>query len=163
MLDDGGHRVSDDDLWYACDALSGPLERLASGLIASSEVDLASIFELGPILHFERLEVRQDLRGSRIGVTLARSLIAELVNRFSPALLVLCPYPLQFEDCGPESESDATTQARYNKSFSANKHKLAILYEREFGVVRLRSDSDYWGVALSGFRFLHGSEGWVVW
>lgn len=98
-----------------------------------------------------------------MGIRLSQWLLGELVDRFSPALLVLCPYPLQFENCGPGSESGLPERARYDSAFRASKRKLARLYEREFGVVRLRKNSDYWGVTFAGHQFMRGRTGWVIW
>lgn len=101
LIESGPRHVADDDLWYACDALSSSLERLASGLIQTCAGNVGDILEAGPILHFDRLETRRDLQGSFLGVRVAQYLLRELVERYRPVFLALCPYPLQFEHCNP--------------------------------------------------------------
>ena len=163
LLDDGGQELDDSELWYACDAMSASLERLASALIEATGSGVTDVFDLGPVLHFERLEVHQELRGTGLGVLLAQAVLAEFVNRFKPSLLLLCPYPLQFENCAPGESSDSKRQTRFKRALDTNRRKLARLYEREFGVVRLCKGGDYWATALPGFRLMQSKPGWAVW
>jgi len=163
LIEDGGTYQTDDDFWYVCDALSGQLERLATGLIESCGSEIGDVLCQGPILHFERLEVKQELRGTGLGVALAQRLLLELVERFNPVLLVLCPYPLQFENCHTEREVSAREQASYKRAFDSSRQRLARLYERGFGVKRLHKGSDYWGTGLSGCHLMQGRDGWVLW
>jgi hypothetical protein len=163
-LFDGGRRyVDSEDLYYACDALSSSLERVASELIETCEGDIGDVLCLGPILHFERLEVRQSLRGKGLGIKVAKCMLNELTFRFRPTMLILCPFPLQFEGCAPPPDAGEHERKRYENALENNRRKLERLYKREFKVSRLGTNSDYWGAGLGGCRMMHGCNGWVVW
>lgn len=163
LLDGGGQELDDSELWYACDAMSASLARLASALIEATGSGVTDIFDLGPVLHFERLEVNEDLCGTGLGILLAQTVLAELAKRFKPSLLLLCPFPLQFENCAPDEESDSKGQTRFKRALATNRRRLSRLYEREFGVVRLCKGGDYWAAALPGFRLMQSKPGWAVW
>ncbi|REE23169.1 hypothetical protein B0G71_6408 [Paraburkholderia sp. BL27I4N3] len=162
VIEAGRVAVTNDDFCYACDVVSHSLEQLASGLVETAAEDISRVLERGPIIYFEGLELRHDLQGSRLGVVVARYLLDVLVSRHSPALLVLCPYPLQFESRRFEEAIEHAVLQKSEHTLERNRQNLIALFEREFWVSRLGKESDYWGTSLSGFGFIQGPSGWSI-
>jgi len=163
LIETTDEAMSDVELYDACDSISKPLERLAGALMGTCGGDIAEMLLIGPILHFERVEVRNDLRGKGLGMTLARCLIAELEERFSPSLLVVRAFPLQFQACAPENDTSSEEHLRFEKALAESQRKLVDLYEREGGLVRLGgASSEYWGAAMSGCELSRKGGHWAV-
>ncbi|QWE98119.1 MULTISPECIES: hypothetical protein [unclassified Cupriavidus] len=144
----------------ACDSASSALSSMAIALSQSAVQDVGRLLGSAPILHLSRIEVRADQQGQRLGEWLGQFMLRWLCSSFAPGLLVVQPFPLQFESCSPCEGTPA--HAAFREELGAATAKLAGYYCRTLNVNAVREGDSHLIGALAGWRLLVDEFGWSL-
>lgn len=155
-----GCRCNDKDFIAACDAVNDTLGSLADALIQSSVEDIGAVLARGPILHLSRLEVRSHHAGRGLGTAFGGQMVSRLVQIHRASLLVIKPFPLQFESCAPPAGS-ASSEA-FSSAFNEAEAKLTEFYRLNFGAQRAGEGNAYLLAPLGGLKLLVDEFGWSL-
>ncbi|WP_432263408.1 hypothetical protein [Cupriavidus sp. TMH.W2] len=152
--------IDDQRFFEACDAVNGTLSSLADAILQASVEEIGSVLALGPILHLSRLEVRSDHAGQGLGVGLGTAMLRLLSQRYRAAMLVLKPFPLQFESCAPSPE--APDHVDFTEAFNLAEKRLAEFYCDSFGVRRVREGDTFMLAPLGSLELVVDEIGWSL-
>ncbi|BBQ02958.1 hypothetical protein BSFA1_80860 (plasmid) [Burkholderia sp. SFA1] len=155
-----GCNVDDESFVNACDTVNGTLSALANAVLESSIHGIHTVFARGPLLHLSRLEVRGDCAGHGVGALLGLTALQWLQRETKAVLLLLQPFPLQFESCAPSH--DSPDRAKFEASYAEAESRLTKFYEQTFGVQCARPGEAYLMAALGGFELAVDDYGWSL-
>lgn len=124
-----------EDFWRAADAVSSQSEVFAT-IIMENWPDYAPPFDYGNAVHFDRLVVRSETDPDRRALKLiARGIEREFMRRAS--VLMLCAFPLEFENEGPEEPERASFLfARRRRAMFRRYHSILGLSPVRWGAGR---------------------------
>ncbi len=122
-----------EDFWHAADGVSSQSETFAT-IIMENWPDYDPPFDYGNAVHFDRLVVRSEADPDRMALKLiARGIEREFMRRAS--VLLLCAFPLEFENEGPDEPE------RANFLFARRRRAMLRRYRSVLGLRHVQ-----WGV-----------------
>ena len=155
-----GRTVDEHQFLDACDSANSSLSSMAIALCQSAVQDIGVVLAAAPIAHLSRVEVRADQEGQGLGEWLCRITLSWLHSTYGPALLILQPFPLQFENCSPHEGTPP--HAEFRDEFSAAKERLAAYYQQSLQVSYVRDGDSHLIGALPGWRLIVDEYGWSL-
>lgn len=144
----------------ACDSASSALSTMALALSQSAAQDIGHLLGSTSILYLSRIEVRADQQGRMVGEWFNQFVLAWLRSSFAPGLLIVHPFPLQFESCAPCEGTPAHTE--FCRDFGLAQARLARYYRRTLKVDVVREGDTHLVAALAGWSLLVDEFGWSL-
>lgn len=147
-------------LYDACDQVSEALQKLILELARTSRDDLPVVLGQGGFLVINRLEVRAAHRGAGLCKKLVQPICELAHSMFNARLLVLEPFPLQYENCEPDENSQWFSE--YWKGLQIDIDRLSSFYSYEFGFMAAGADSTLLIKPLLGTHLSQRIDGWAL-
>lgn len=144
----------------SCDLLSESLNKVVNDLSKTCVEDLLNVISVGGVLILNRLEVRSNCNHHGIGHRFFTALIKDINTHLPLSLYALHPFPLQYEYCEPNSDSQEYEV--FWESFRGDVEKLSNYYCYEFGCKSVSPETGLLINTLPGWRLNIDRFGWSV-
>lgn len=144
----------------ACDLLSESLHKVVNDLSRTCVEDLLSVVSTGGVVVLNRLEVRTGFNHLGVSRKFFFALTAHIGRQIKLSLYAIHPFPLQYEYCEPDSESEE--YEAFWESFRVDVEKLSNFYCYEFGCKSPSADTGLLINTFSGWQLNVDRFGWTV-
>lgn len=144
----------------ACDQISEGLYNITAHLAKTCTIALADFLEQAGVIVVTRLEVRRDSRHHSRSLQFVDALCCRVNQKYPLALLVVQPFPLQYEHCEPDADSD--NYDPFWSAFRDDVDKLSNFYSYVFNCSSVSQDSSLLFKALPGWLLRNDRYGWSI-
>lgn len=160
LLGRPGRRLDNATFIDACHSLHDSLGEMASAILSASIQEIHDILSNGSMVHLARLEVRADCAGCGLGRRVLRAMVRRIAYEWQARLFVTKPFPLQFEQCSPDS--DAPDYPAFQAAFHIARDRLLTLYRDTLAAQEVPGLDGYVMSAMPGHQLAVDQYGWSI-
>jgi GNAT superfamily N-acetyltransferase len=160
LLGRPGRKLDNTKFIDACHSLHDSLGEMASAILSASIQEIHDILSNGSMVHLARLEVRADCAGYGLGRRLLRAMVSRIAYERQARLFVTKPFPLQFEQCSPDS--NAPDYPAFQAAFHIARDRLLALYRDTLAAQEVPGLDGYVLSAMPGHQLAVDQYGWSI-